>query len=148
MKAPTRLDYLIGWLREKQYRLFEFVLALAERWHWLHKYSRPWDLLERLAGHGCQQDGCREIGIPCYLPDLYEDDDAERPTGDEPSAYYCGAHAQRNGFCYRCGQFWEGVESFDFGPGYCDNCEQYEDHDDERDEWDGQDEYDYWEQGP
>lgn len=41
---------------------------------------------------------------------------------DEES-YYCVDHCQENGFCFSCGQFWSGIESFDFGSGLCENCQ-------------------------
>ncbi len=82
-----------------------------------------------IEGLRCMEEGCGNIGFECYLPD----------DGDEASYAYCAEHAFDNGFCKRCGQFWAGIESFDFGKGYCDNC-QYElddETDDETDEWDG-----------
>lgn len=36
--------------------------------------------------------------------------------------YYCAEHCQKNGYCYGCGHFWAGSESFDFGNGLCSNC--------------------------
>lgn len=69
--------------------------------------------------HKCQQDGCQAEGIACYLPDW--DDE---PKGDSrPDFYYCWEHCQQNGFCKLCGQFWGGVEMFDFGSGFCEFCE-------------------------
>lgn len=35
---------------------------------------------------------------------------------------YCMECVQKLGYCYICGEFWAGVGSFDFGPGYCENC--------------------------
>jgi hypothetical protein len=37
---------------------------------------------------------------------------------------YCFEHAAENGFCYSCGIFCAGIESFDFGEyrGLCDIC--------------------------
>jgi len=36
---------------------------------------------------------------------------------------YCADHCQKNGFCYGCGEFWAGSESFDFSRnGLCSNC--------------------------
>ncbi len=59
-------------------------------------------------------------------------------------AYYCSQHATENGYCYGCGEFWAGVETFDFSPsGLCSNCLSAEDDgdfdyesEDEEDEWD------------
>ncbi len=37
--------------------------------------------------------------------------------------YYCADHAADHGFCFSCGLFCAGIESFDFiHPGLCDNC--------------------------
>lgn len=50
-------------------------------------------------------------------------------TGSGPDVpddieYVCGEHSHALGFCRSCGQFWGGVESFDFRrSGLCDNCE-------------------------
>lgn len=64
--------------------------------------------------HLCQHEGCSNPGIPCFMPGNYD--------ADDPDYFYCGEHCQIEGFCYICGQFWAGVEMFDFGPGYCVNC--------------------------
>lgn len=79
----------------------------------------------------CSEPGCsKRTTIACIVPDT-----------DEIEGYYCYDHAWRNGYCFGCGQFWGGVESFDFpGPhqvsGYCDNCQsdfEEDDYDDEED---------------
>jgi hypothetical protein len=63
-------------------------------------------------GHRCEEEGCESFdAIPCFL--MGEDD---------PNGYFCSEHAHAQGFCYICGQFWGGIESFDFGPGYCEHC--------------------------
>lgn len=82
--------------------------------------------LEWLAPN-CSNKGCSEKGQPCILRDYEED-------GDEAIYWYCGQHAQRNGFCFACGEFWGGTESFDFGPGYCSNCaSEFEEEENEED---------------
>lgn len=59
----------------------------------------------------CQEPECgEESGVACVLPD------------DTIAGEYCLAHAFANGFCKGCGEFWAGLESFDFGNGYCANC--------------------------
>lgn len=60
----------------------------------------------------CNEAGCPRSGglVPCYL------------SGDRYDGHYCSEHAHANGFCHGCGNFWAGVESFDFGNGYCENC--------------------------
>jgi hypothetical protein len=65
----------------------------------------------------CQHRGCGENSqlVACYLPD---DDPNGRPT-----ELLCPDHAAEHGYCCVCGQFWSGIESFDFEhPGLCDNC--------------------------
>lgn len=38
--------------------------------------------------------------------------------------HYCGTHLRQNGFCYMCGYFSAGIESYDFSPvtGLCAEC--------------------------
>ncbi|MBD2771190.1 hypothetical protein [Iningainema tapete] len=69
----------------------------------------------------CQHPGCSgENTTACFLPDN---------TTDKPDYYYCVKHAPQEGFCYCCGQFWAGVERFDFAgfyggiKGLCENCD-------------------------
>ena len=79
----------------------------------------------------CWDKGCKEHGEPCVLRG-YRDDE------EDAIYWYCGEHAQRHGFCFACGEFWGGTESFDFGPGYCSNCaSEFEDDYDENwvDDW-------------
>lgn len=73
----------------------------------------------------CKHEGCSETKnlTACYYPANGETPDSELFAG-----HYCYDHAKTNGFCFGCGQFWSGVESFDFPEfwgnvrGYCDNC--------------------------
>jgi hypothetical protein len=62
----------------------------------------------------CWQKDCENKGEPCIL----------RGDSNESDSIYwfCSEHSQRHGFCFGCGEFWGGTESFDFGPGYCSNC--------------------------
>lgn len=60
----------------------------------------------------CESKGCKERGFECR----YE------AWSEKPDHHYCGTHSKEKGFCYGCGLFWSGFESFDFGPGYCSNC--------------------------
>jgi hypothetical protein len=64
----------------------------------------------------CQEDNCNSNGtVACWLPD---DKDCQEITN-----YYCEKHAAENGYCYLCGEFWAGIESFDIvHPGLCDTC--------------------------
>jgi hypothetical protein len=68
----------------------------------------------------CWQPGCENKGIKCVIIGWNEEDEKSR---------YCHEHAAVNGFCYSCGIFCAGIESFDFGRyrGLCDNCaDEYE----------------------
>jgi hypothetical protein len=65
----------------------------------------------------CWAPKCENKGIKCLIPGALIDSDDEMQR-------YCTEHAAENGFCYGCGIFCAGIESFDFGqyPGLCDNC--------------------------
>lgn len=86
----------------------------------------------------CQHEGCTEMGNPCWLPEY----DKPEGHGDEPDMWYCDAHMHGAGFCRGCGTFWGGVESFDFGSGFCEHCETEFDDDYDDDYYDDFD-YDY-----
>lgn len=64
----------------------------------------------------CSHEGCWAKGRECYLPDN---------PGPEPSEWVCGEHSHAAGYCWGCGQFQAGIESFDFSKsglcGYCDH---------------------------
>ncbi len=81
--------------------------------------------------HPCEHEGCDRNGLPCWLPCADGEEGAE--DDDTPDHYYCGEHCHGEGFCWSCGWFWAGVESFDFdSEGLCDNCrDEYEDSDDD-----------------
>lgn len=94
----------------------------------------------------CQEKGCRETDvIKCRLTahknDLcaYTSVDFIRLYGlkegirniyemlkygyTDTFDYYCAKHCFENGYCYGCGEFWEGSESFDFSRNHlCSNC--------------------------
>lgn len=86
----------------------------------------------------CMEGGCTIRGIACYLPD-------DNSIPDKPDCWYCPEHAHKNGFCWGCGNFWAGVESFDFnlwGNELCDNCKdepdltgEYDYDDDHSEDW-------------
>lgn len=67
----------------------------------------------------CEEVGCDTAGTSCFYPDN---------ETSEPNHWYCAAHAFKHGFCWGCGLFWGGCESFDFAPlhegleGLCENC--------------------------
>ena len=82
----------------------------------------------RLDGR-CQHEGCSNQGISYSYP--------HEEYGLPPkSEVYCARHARAAGFCIGCGQFWGGIESFDFGDSpLCEECltlseEEYEHFDD------------------
>lgn len=93
--------------------------------------------------HFCSHAGCYKHGedvIECYLPD-YEVDEEGFRTNNEPDYYYCWEHADTHGFCKMCGEFWAGIESFEFiHPGFCDNCDDEMERDFDR----GFDDEDYF----
>lgn len=83
-------------------------------------------------------DDCPNEGMDCWLPD----------DGDQASCAYCPGHAFDAGFCKSCGQFWGGIESFEFlNGGYCDECKSEMEHNDALDtdepdeDWDPYDDY-------
>jgi len=77
----------------------------------------------------CQHENCwKRNAVPCFLEMQY--------TGEsnKPDYYYCGTHCHQEGFCWSCGQFWAGIENFDFSrSGLCMNCEDAGDYDDPAD---------------
>jgi hypothetical protein len=60
----------------------------------------------------CQEDGCTGEADRYYYPD------------DDAFDVLCVEHAVQAGFCFMCGNFWAGVEAFDFSriAGVCPNC--------------------------
>lgn len=88
----------------------------------------------------CGVRGCDRWGLPCWLPD---------DVWNEPSEYYCYAHMHDQGYCPGCGNFWAGIESFDFSrSGYCENCAAEFDDDDWEEgymDWDDYPRSDPWE---
>jgi hypothetical protein len=67
----------------------------------------------------CEHKGCWKRGFECFInPSMY-DEPSEAPL----IFIYCHEHAEKEGFCSICGDFWGGIESFEFWhPGICDNC--------------------------
>jgi len=67
----------------------------------------------------CDVIGCELDGTACFYPDN---------ETDLPNNWYCPTHAPQHGFCWGCGLFWGGCESFDFAAarggiqGLCPNC--------------------------
>lgn len=79
----------------------------------------------------CEHEGCESAGRLCVIEGM---SGGER---DDVEEWYCGDHAQEHGYCYGCGGFFSGIESFDFSrSGLCDNCASNLDFDDPDDELD------------
>lgn len=50
--------------------------------------------------------------------------------GKEYKERFCGEHAHEHGYCRGCGEFWAGVENFDFNrSGLCPHCQDQVDAD-------------------
>jgi len=70
----------------------------------------------------CQHPDCpnNETVTACFYPDNHT---------EIPDEYYCSEHSFEHGYCFGCGQFWSGVERFDFATTYggilglCENCD-------------------------
>ena len=63
----------------------------------------------------CDKEGCKEPAIPCYLP--------YNMPPDDPDDCLCVDHCTDAGYCWGCGYFCAGLESFDFNPrGLCSEC--------------------------
>jgi len=65
----------------------------------------------------CEHEGCDKEGeVDCLLRGI--------PPDRDYTYHYCVEHCFDEGFCYACGQFWSGVEGFDFNnPSHlCPNC--------------------------
>lgn len=63
----------------------------------------------------CTHPGCTYAAIPCYLPGNLPPDD--------PDDFLCADHCTEAGYCWGCGHFCAGLESFDFNVrGLCSEC--------------------------
>ncbi len=86
---------------------------------------------------------CGANAEPFYYPKYSE---KEQPIF---AGYYCYDNAWGAGFCNSCGEFWGGIESFDFPQwhgnikGMCDRCSFS--FRDELGEFDDEEQYSYWE---
>lgn len=71
-------------------------------------------------GRECQHPGCTNPAIRCELPKEHGYPIDKLPEYE----YFCVAHAHKHGYCWRCGHYWAGCESFDFSlTGLCENCQ-------------------------
>lgn len=75
----------------------------------------------------CQHEGCQEAGLSCRIV---------IDEGDLPWEFYCPAHAAEHGYCAACGEFWAGIDSFEFlHPGFCNQCADHVLDDDDEVSW-------------
>ena len=87
----------------------------------------------------CWQPGCHNKGIKCIISAGLTD------SREDEKQRYCSEHASENGFCYSCGLFCAGIESFDFGQylGLCDNCADEARYNDSWDDYEEEMDTDY-----
>lgn len=106
---------------------FDFKMDVRDRRERFGAW-REWASAQLTGGPRCRECGSRENLVECFY----------RPRDGKPDEYLCRNHVEDSGFCWGCGLFWGGVESFDFSrTGLCENCEIEFD-----DDWD-EDDYDY-----
>lgn len=95
------------------------------------------------SGYKCEHEGCLEDGsVECHIPNHldYGDKgiDVIKVIAEmDKVEHLCQDHAYEAGYCTLCGEFWGGVESFDFNnpQQLCENClEQLKDEIGENDE--------------
>ena len=75
--------------------------------------------------HTCQHEGCLQAdAVRCWFGP------ADPAQEDE---YYCATHCHEHGFCYTCGEFWGGIDTFDRSLSHlCEHCQQeFEEDEDE-----------------
>ena len=101
-------------------------------------YINTWE-----SGHKCEHNGCFENGeVACHVPELHgENGRIYDDTNIRVVEHLCSNHAYEAGYCTLCGDFWGGIESFDFNnPSHlCENCkEQIEDEIGEDDDINGE----------
>lgn len=64
--------------------------------------------------HRCSKPGCWAKGMACFYPN---------GADALPDEWVCAEHCHDAGYCRCCGNFWAGVDSFDFSRnGLCENC--------------------------
>ena len=70
----------------------------------------------------CCHEGCDAEGIQCVIRDAITGPDGEPKDLIE---HYCPEHCHENGYCWMCGDFWGGVEAFEFARDrLCPNCRE------------------------
>lgn len=69
--------------------------------------------------HACMEQGCWKEAISCRLIDY-----SAKRQSIKLLEWFCVDHCHKNGYCYGCGEFWGGVERFEFSKSrLCDACE-------------------------
>lgn len=107
--AAIKRRWIPEWFYALMIRSFLRRLCVRQPLRWLLHQD-----LER--EQRCDEPGCEHPAVvDCFFP---ENDD------QRPDFSYCSEHAYAAGFCWGCGNFWTGVETFDFlNPSrLCDNC--------------------------
>jgi hypothetical protein len=95
----------------------------------------------------CQRCGAIKNGtVNCYLPEPARFQGTEYHWVERtPDERLCCDCAPMLGYCRSCGEFWGGVESFEFlHPGLCDHC--YDEIRQDMYEFEPEDEY-AWDEG-
>lgn len=93
--------------------------------------------------HQCRHPGCQDQAISCTI---YDHD-----LDKEIIEWYCPEHAPEYGYCCLCGQFWGGIEAFEFAPipGLCPNCCDQVESDCDDDNYENEDDWlEYWNEYP
>lgn len=96
-------------------------------------YINHWASGQKCEKKECFKDGC----VECHVPEQGDYIDML-----ELKEHFCPEHAYENGYCSLCGDFWGGIESFDFNnpSQLCENClEQLKDEIGEDDDINGED---------
>lgn len=81
--------------------------VLRRRWNRAAAYVNRANRKAMIALPICELAGCRQPATACYYPDT-------DLMVSRPDAMLCVDHAFAAGFCWGCGRFWAGLESFDF----------------------------------
>ncbi len=85
------------------------------------EFTIKW-LLEFVGIHFCEEPRCwSRDTLRCTIHLI--------KNGEDEVNYYCTEHASKHGYCWACGEFWAGCESFDFNQmQLCPNCyDEYRD---------------------
>ncbi len=109
------------WLPDhEKLNAFTYRSYASERSAVPKEYINTWK-----SGHKCDQDRCFKDGcVECHVPETSPDADNLQMMLPPSNSieHFCCDHAFKNGYCICCGEFWGGIEDFDFGNGFCTNC--------------------------